>query len=247
MDKYNDIQQEAIDERIDSFIRGTMTEEEEAAFKEEIKADSELRAQVLATVSLIKGIRAQEAEKEKVLIDDNNKYRIAQGTMQQPSESQTISPQVPISRIRIILWACSIAAIFVILFGVYKEKRYRDLSAIVSPYYSEYSMSEYSRDDARGDDVDSVTVAHLYTLFNNIKEQRNVSDLIVELEPIYASIDSDLTYHYYANDIALNLALAYIKDDQIDKAIPVLKKLEEDNPDTSIAVRAQEILKKLKD
>ena len=49
MDKYNDIQQEAIDERIDSFIRGTMTEEDEAAFKEGIKADPELRAQVLTT------------------------------------------------------------------------------------------------------------------------------------------------------------------------------------------------------
>ena len=221
MDKYNDIQQEAIDERIDSFIRGTMTEEEEAAFKEEIKADPELRAQVLATVSLIKGIRTQEAEKEKVLIQKNTKNRARS----------------------IMLWACSIAALFVILFGVYKEKRYRDLSAIVSPYYSEYSMSEYSR----GDDVDSFTVAHLYTLFNNIKEQRNVSDIIEELKPIYASIDSDFTYSSYANDIALNLALAYIKDDQIDKAIPVLKKLKEDNPDTPIAVKAQEILKKLKE
>lgn len=221
MDKYNDIQQEAIDERIDSFIRGTMTEEEEAAFKEEIKADPELRAQVLATVSLIKGIRTQEAEKEKVLIQKNTKNRARS----------------------IMLWACSIAALFVILFGIYKEKRYRDLSAIVSPYYSEYSMSEYSR----GDDIDSVTVAHLYTLFNNIKEQRNVSDIIEELEPLYASLESDFTYHDYANDIAFNLALAYIKDDQIDKAIPVLKKLEKDNPDTPVAVKAQEILKKLKD
>ena len=220
MDKYNDIQQEAIDERIDSFIRGTMTEEEEAAFKEEIKADPELRAQVLATVSLIKGIRTQEAEKEKVLFQKNTKNKARS----------------------IMLWACSIAALFVILFGVYKEKRYRDLSAIVSPYYSEYSMSEYSR----GDDIDSVTVAHLYTLFNNIKEQRNVSDIIEELESIYASLDSNITYYNYANDIALNLALAYIKDDQTDKAIPVLEKLEKDNLDTPIAAKAQEILKKLK-
>ena len=221
MDKYNDIQQEAIDERIDSFIRGTMTEEEETAFKEEIKADPELRAQVMATVSLIKGIRTQEAEKEKALIHKNTKNRARS----------------------IMLWACSIAALFVILFGVYKEKRYRDLSAIVSPYYSEYSMSEYSR----GDDVDSVTVAHLYTLFNNIKEQRNVSDIIEELEPIYASLESDFTYSAYANDIALNLALAYIKDDQVNKAIPILEKLKEDNPDNPIAAKANELLKKLQE
>ena len=221
MDKYNDIQQEAIDERIDSFIRGAMTEEEEAAFKEEIKADPELRAQVLATVSLIKGIRTQEAEKEKVLIQKNTKNRTRS----------------------IMLWACSIAALFVIFFGVYKEKRYRDLSAIVSPYYSEYSMSEYSR----GDDVDSVTIAHLYTLFNNIKEQRNVSDIIKELDPIYASLDSYITYSAYANDIALNLALAYIKDDQVNKAIPILEKLKEDNPDTPIAAKANELLKKLQE
>ena len=221
MDKYNDIQQEAIDERIDSFIRGAMTEEEEAAFKEEIKAAPELRAQVLATVSLIKGIRTQEAEKEKVLIQKDTKNRTRS----------------------IMLWACSIAALFVIFFGVYKEKRYQDLSAIVSPYYSEYNMSEYSR----GEDIDSVTVAHLYTLFNNIKEQRNVSDIIEELAPIYASLDSDIAYSTYANDISLNLALAYIKDDQIDNAIPVLKKLEEDNPDAPIAAKAKELLKKLQE
>ena len=34
MDKYTDIQPEAIDERIDNYIRGAMTEEEEAAFKQ---------------------------------------------------------------------------------------------------------------------------------------------------------------------------------------------------------------------
>lgn len=218
MDKYNDIQQEAIDERIDAFIRGTMSEAEEAAFKEEIKAAPELRAQVLATVSLIKGIRTQEAEKEKILIQKNTKNRVRS----------------------IMLWACSIAALFVIFFGVKNELRYRELSAIVSPYYSEYNMNDISRGD-----VDSVTVAHLYTLFNNIKEQRNVSDIIEELEPIYASLESDFTYSAYGNDIAWNLALAYIKDDQIDKAIPVLEKLEADNPDMPIAVKASELKKML--
>lgn len=226
MDKYNDIQQEKIEERIDSFIRGTMSEEEEAAFKQEIKADPDLRAQVLATVSLIKGIRNQESVKEKELIQQN--------TIQQRQANKR-----PRS---IMLWACSIAALFVIFFGVYKEKRYRDLSGIVSPYYSEYNISEYSRGD-----VDSAIVAHLYTLFNNIQNKRSMSSIIKELEPIYASLETDFTYSAFANDIALNLAFAYIKDNQIDKAISVLEKLEKDNPDTPIATKATELLNKLQD
>lgn len=219
MDKYDDIQQQAIEERIDAFIRGAMTEVEEQAFKQEIKADPELRAQVLATVSLIKSIRSQEAAKEKTLISNNTKERLR----------------------TLVAWACSIAAVIAIFFGYQKDKRFNELSALVSPYYSEYSMDDYSRGD-----LDSVTVAHLYTLFNNIKEQRNVSTIIAELEPIYSNLESDFTYSAYANDIAMNLALAYIKNDQTDKAIPVLKKLAEDNPDTPIAVKALEILNKLR-
>lgn len=214
-----DILQHTIDDRIDAFVRGMMTEEEESAFKQEIKADPELRAQVLATLSLIKGIRTQEAEKERTLIQNNAKDKVR----------------------TLLWWATSIAAVFAIFFGYSKDKRYNELSAIVSPYYTEYSMSDYSRGDA-----DSITVAHLYTLFKNIKEQRNMSKIIEKLEPIYANLESDATYSFYANDIAMNLALAYIKDNQIDKAIPVLEKLEKDNPDTPVAAKAQELLKEIK-
>ena len=45
----------------------------------------------------------------------------------------------------------------------------------------------------------------------------------------------------------MNLALAYIKNDQKDKAIPVLKKLAEDNPDTPIEAKALELLKKMRE
>ena len=219
MDKNNEILQQSIDDRIDAFIRGRMTEEEETAFKQEIQSDPELRAQVLATVSLIKGIRTQNAEKEKTIIQNNTKNR-----------ARTL-----------LWWATSVAAVFAIFFGYSKDKRYNELSALVTPYYTEYSIDEYARGD-----LDSTTVANLYTLFNNISEQRNMSTIIEALEPIYANLDSDITYSAYANDIAMNLALAYIKDDQTDKAIPILEKLENDNPDTPIAAKAQDILTKLR-
>lgn len=220
MDKNNDILLETIDERIDSFIRGMMTEEEEAAFKQEIKAAPELRNHVMSTLALIKGIREQESEKEKALF-----------TPKATDRTRTL-----------LKWACSIAAVFAIFFAYQKDQRYNELSSIVSPYYAEYSMNDISRGD-----TDSATVAHLYTIFNNIKEQRNVSSIIAELEPIYASLDSDFAYNAYANDIAWNLALAYVKDDQTDKAISVLNKLEKDNPDTPIAAKASELKKQLQE
>lgn len=219
MDKNNDITQQSIDERIDAFIRGMMTKDEEAAFKQEIQYDPDLRAQVLATVSLIKGIRSQNADKERTLIQNNTKNR-----------TRTL-----------VWWATSVAAVFAIFFGLYRDKHYNELSAIVSPYYTEYSMSEYSRGD-----LDSTELAHLYTIFNDIKKQRYMGQIIKELEPIYANIEHDYTYSAYANDIAFNLALAYIKDDQKDKAIPILEKLEKDNPDTPIAAKVQKILKEIK-
>lgn len=220
MDKLNDIYSETLDERIDAFIRGMMTEEEETAFKQEIKADPKLRNNVLSTLSLIKGIREQESQKEKVLF-----------TPKATDRARTL-----------LRWACSIAAVFAIFFAYQKDQRYNELSNIVSPYYSEYSIDDISRGD-----TDSATVAHLYSLFNIIKEQRNVTSIIAELESIYNSLDSDFTYNAYANDIAWNLAMAYIKDDQADKAISILEKLKADNPDTQISIKAQELLKRIRD
>ena len=77
------------------------------------------------------------------------------------------------SKVRpLLLWACSIAAVFAIFFGIYKDQRYRMLDAAVSPYYTEYDMSDISRGD-----VDSATIAHLYDLFIQIAD--NMSLVII--------------------------------------------------------------------
>lgn len=221
MDKNDDILMDGIDERIESFLRGEMTAEEEAAFKQEIRQNPELRNRAMAMTSLIKGLHDQNSSKEANIIKESTAK----------------------SKVRPLLWwACSVAAVFAIFFGIYKDHRYRMLDAAVSPYYTEYDMSDISRGD-----IDSATVAHLYTLFEQIQKSRNMSGIIKELEPIYNSLDDDFTYNAYANDIAWNLALAYVKDDQIDKAITILQKLKANNPDTPIYNKADELIKKLQD
>lgn len=221
MDKNDDMLMDGIDERIESFLRGSMNAQEEAIFKQEIKSNPELRNRAMTMASLIKGLHVQNSAKEATIIKENTAK----------------------SRIRPLLyWACSVAAVFAIVFGVYKDHRYRILDATASPYYTEYDMSDVSRGD-----LDSVTTAHLYNLFIKIQENRSVSDIIKELEPIYNSLDADFTYNAFANDIAWNLALAYVKDDQIYKAITILQKLKDDNPETPIYNKADELIKKLQD
>ena len=221
MDKNDDILMDGINERIEAFLRGEMTAEEETALRQEICQNPELRNRAMAMTSLIKGLHNQNSAKEASIIRENSTK----------------------SRVRPILWwACSVAAVFAIFFGIYKDHRYRMLDATVSPYYTEYDISDISRGD-----VDSATVAHLYSLFTQIQENRSVSAIIKELEPIYNSIDDDFTYNAYANVISWNLALAYVKDDQIDKAVTILQKLKADNPDTPIYNKADELIKKLQD
>lgn len=221
MDKNDNMLMDCIDERIEAFLRGEMTTEEEMAFKQEIRQNPELRSRAMAMTSLIKGLHDQNSAKEAAIIKEN-----------------TVK-----SKVRPLLyWACSVAAVFVIVFGIYKDHRYRILDATVSPYYTEYSMSDVSRGD-----LDSVTISHLYDLFIQIQVNRSVSNIIKELEPIYNSLDENFTYNAYANDIAWNLALAYVKDDQIDKAITILQKLKTDNPDTPIYNKVNELIRKLSD
>lgn len=223
MDKDNDMMTNGYDERIEAFLRGTMSAEEEAAFKQELKNNPELRNQAMTMASLVKGMQASEAAKERKTFDSV-----------ETANKSKIRP--------VLWWACSVAAVFAIFFGVYKDRRYSMLDATVSPYYTEYDVSDISRGE-----TDSVAISHLYSLFIQIQENRNVSSIIKELEPIYASLDTDYTYYPFANDIIWNLALAYVKDDQIDKAIVLLEKLKNDNPDTPLSVKVNELLNKLKE
>ena len=221
MDRNDDIMMDGIDERIEAFLRGSMSAEEEASFKQEVRENPELRNHVRAMTGLIRGLQAQNTAKEKAIIQENTAK----------------------SKVRPILWwACSIAAVFAFSFGIYKDRRHKMLNSVVSPYYAQYDMSDTFRGEA-----DSVAITHLYTLFSQIQKSNNVSDIIKELEPIYFSLDDDFTYHLWANDIAWNLALAYTKDDQIDKAVSVLEKIKEDNPETPLYNKADELFKKLSD
>ena len=238
-----------MDERIERFLRGQMTPEEETQFHEDINNNPDLREHALVVSSLIKGLRFSE------FISDYSVIRSVQKQSEEPlrhcgmeiaddeEETPPEEPKKPNNLRRLIIWSSSIAAALALVIGYnfYAESaRYAQVNEMLSPYYEHYDPTSLSRGDA-----DSVTIAHLYTLFNRIQDEKDMKDIIAELEHIYASLDDDFTYYPYANDIAWNLALAYVKDNQTDKAISILRKIHTDNPGTPISDKAELLLKEI--
>lgn len=220
--KFNEIY-----ERIERFLRGQMTTEEETSFREDLKSDSELREHARAISALLKGIQEKGKRHDQAIIDEVSEYK----------SSSNIR--------RLTLWISSIAAGIILVFGYHfyaENARYARVNGMLSPYYVQYELNELSRGE-----TDSITIAHLYTIFNRIPEEKNMKDIIAELEPIYKSLDSDFTYYPYANDIAWNLALAYVKAGDKEKAVAVLNTIVHDNADSPIAAKAKALIKTLDD
>ncbi len=217
---------EEFDDRIERFLRGDMNAEEEACFKEEIKTNPLLKARAEVISALVRGMKRKGRKEDTLIVDE-----VTSGSSQAYRRNR--------NRIfRSIAWACSIAALFVILFNVFSNSKQDKLDSIVVEYYTPFQAEEF----VRGDD-DSVVVAELTVLFNAVGEEGDCSDVTEKLESIYKSIDTDYTYRAYSNDVAWYLALSYIKCGRMDNAENVLNEIIKDNPESEIARKA-ECLKK---
>lgn len=249
MNNTDEIKFNEMDERIERFLRGQMTPEEETQFHEDINNNPDLREHTLVVSSLIKGLRFSE------FISDYSVIRSVQKQSEEPlrhcgmeiaddeEETPPEEPKKPNNLRRLIIWSSSIAAALALVIGYnfYAESaRYAQVNEMLSPYYEHYDPTSLSRGDA-----DSVTIAHLYTLFNRIQEEKDMKGIIAELEPIYASLGTDFTYYPYSNDIAWNLALAYVKAGEKEKAKTLLDKLKDDNIGTPIEEKINLLLSTL--
>ncbi|MBQ6432370.1 MAG: hypothetical protein IJJ94_00210 [Bacteroidaceae bacterium] len=223
MSNTEDTQFQEMDERIERFLRGEMTVEEEARFRDELKSDPDLREHARAISALLKGIRAEGEQHDQEII------------------SEVTTNKRPNSIRRIALWIASAAAVLALYVGYSyhaENVRFTQVNEMLTPYYEHYDIDALSRGE-----TDSVAIVHLYTLFNRIPEEKNMTDIITELEPIYESLDYDITYAPYANDVMWNLALAYMKDKETAKASEILQKLIVDNPGMPISAKAKALLK----
>ena len=115
-----------------------------------------------------------------------------------------------------------IAACFVgvISFGAYRYYLYNETIALGNSYYSEVPTELV----VRGTDNVSQQLSHLFT---NVKNNKDLDNTILDLEDKFSLAISDEFNEYinYMNDIGWNLAIAYLKDGDREKAVKTLELL----------------------
>lgn len=206
-------------ERIERYIREQMTPEENEAFLNDLRSDKELREEAQMMALLIKEMKEKQARQDEAL---------TQTILSAKKKAQTV---------KMPRWTLSIAAMFILIFGVTTLwNRQSDTDALFNQYYSSYETSS-----SRGGDDEAIE-KELAKLYNKVGTEKDITPVIARLQTIYDNIQSNnddyADYSYYENDIVWYLALAYIKDKDVDKAKELLKPLAENGDE-----QAEKLLK----
>ena len=186
-----------------------MTPEENKLFLDDLKNNAELRKEAQMTALMIQELQERQAKEDAEIIEDVLLSK-------RKAKARFIKIRVK--------WALSLAAMFVLLFGAYIFLNQQpNTNALFDKYYTEVDVTSQ-----RGGD-DEALKQELAELYNKVGTEKDVTSTITRLQTIYDGIqsasDDYADYTYYENDIAWYLALAYIKDHNLDKAEELLKPL----------------------
>ena len=226
------------EERINSFLRGEMSSEEETLFIDELKSNEELRNKAVATARMAKAMKTVGEEndslvKEALLASDEH-------------DIEMIVNNVTRKRSKVLtLRILSVAASILIL--VISGWHYYDYQ-VTTELGNEYEMMFESSSFVRGVDTGSVE-KELNSLFAKVKSGDDSENTIKRLSLLWelSTMDTYNDYTDYAPQIGWNLAIAYLKDNDKAKAITVLNKLESIAEDgTAIKNMCTELNDKLK-
>jgi len=211
--------------RLEKYLREQMTPEENEEFLNDLRNDKELCEEMQTTVLMIKTLKEDQAKQDAEIIEE------------------VLASKKKAKIITIVRRTLSIAAIFILIFGVTTLwNRQSDTDALFKQYYVSPEVSS-----PRGGDEDTVK-QELTNLFIQVGTEKVITPVINRLQTIHDSIVADNEeydeYKYSQNTIDWYLALAYIKVENLEKAKELLKPLADDgNKDATEIIKAIDSLK----
>ena len=213
------------EERIERYLHGEMTSEEEAIFEEDLANDDTLRRQAESMARIVKGMETVGNEQDRSMIE---KMKTANGKKLAP------------------VWWVSIAASLIIIFTVGYHFYDRSQTIALGQQYA-YVFSTETESLIRGEEDEDVA-NKLNVLFDNAANGKDLKNTISQLEELWALVQSD-TYNGYTTYepyIGWNLAIAYLRNYDKKEAGVVLKQMQLHYPEgTDMRDRIDELIGRL--
>jgi hypothetical protein len=231
------------DDRITSYLKGKMTNEEEVAFMEEVKKNPELKAKAIAMARLVKGLkeagRKHDEEIRNILMASNEK-EIKEVTKDVVKKQKSNFFSIK----KASLWMSMAASLALVLWLGYGYYDYKKTTGLGDEYVNAFQTSLITR----GEDASNESQIKLQKLFDNIKSDTEIEKSIHDLT-LYWELSKMETYNDYtdySNEIGWNLAIGYLKNNDKKNAKKVLSQLLlQSEPDTAIFNKAKELLNKI--
>lgn len=216
------------------FLKKQLTPEEEAQYLSKLKEIPALRkrAQVIALAVEQMGEVSKEASRDIIGRIGKQSETAFRRTAKLPSKQVRFWP-------RIARYAAAASVIFFVGFGGYKYYQYDQTVSLGVEYYQPMDGIYRSPEDN--------SLKELSSVFKDVETGDNLTDAIGQLTKFYSLAKSDeySDYSLYTVDIAWNLAIAHLKDNDRKEAIKVLEEIVQDNQGKAIADKAAELINKI--
>lgn len=197
-------------ERFDQYITGKLTEPESAAFERSLDSDTELAAEFSAYLLAVRGI-CQEAVQENIEFGHAIKSMSKQHLMELIGKRETRHIARPRHWRERVAWACSMAAMLVIVLAIGWNMQISNSNHLCDVVYN-LSYKPMTVDRGLGkENLD----------LNNMTSEQIES----EIPEMRATFESDEIDSQDWHIDGKNLAMAYLKLHHKDKAVEVLEVL----------------------
>ena len=216
------------------FLKKQLTPEEEAQYLNKLKEIPALRerAQVIALAVEQMGEVSKEASRDIIGRIGKQSETAYRRTAKLPAKQVRLWP-------RVARYAAAASVIFFVGFGGYKYYQYDQTISLGAEYYQPMDAIYRSPEDN--------TLKELSSVFKDVETGDNLTETIGQLTKFYSLAKSDeySDYSLYTVDIAWNLAIAHLKDNDRKAAIKILEEIIQDNQGKAIADKAAELIKKI--
>ena len=206
------------DERISRFMQGMMESEEETAFMEELKNNTNLRDQAIAQARLVKGMKQVDEELKGAFreADEQTIRSIVNDAVGRKNKS--------------IHWLAIAASIVFIVFVGFKSYDYYDTTSLGRKFANTFPTSTIIRGETNADVDTELTI-----LFNNVAEGKDLDNTTSRLQTLWELSKQDTYNDYtdYAPYIGWNLAIGYLRNYDKTKSKDVLVEMKELYPEES--------------